>query len=332
MSVWLHSRDLVIEYRTTRGPVRALDGAELAVMAPEVLGVVGESGSGKSTLAATIGRLLPRNAHRIGGDLTIGGRSVFDLGEPELRALRRHQLGFVFQDPIGTLNPTLRIARQVARVLEVPARDPSIEAVLTQVGLTEAARVGRSYPHELSGGMAQRVSIAMAIARRPKLVVADEPTAALDASVRNQILELLVSRCRETEASVVLFSHDLRAVSEYCDRVAVMYGGRVVETGLSSVVFSRPAHPYTEALLKAAPGAEQFGGRIEPIPGTPPVLTTRCEECAFTRRCHWAIDRCSSERPEPRRVADRDVVCHRAEEVLGLSASKSAPGTARSAM
>ena len=164
--------------------------------------------------------------------------------------------------------------------------------------------------------MAQRVSIGIAVARRPKVVIADEPTAALDASIKNQILDLLVARCRATGAVLILLSHDLHAIRRCSDRVAVMYGGRLVETGPTAAVFAHPAHPYTAMLLRSAIGRESLGGLVEPIPGAPPVLTGRCEACAFAPRCGWSEPACIAVRPEARFIAGRDVICHRAEVVL----------------
>lgn len=312
--------ELVIEYRTRRGPVRALDGATLTIMPGEKLGIVGESGSGKTTLGLAIGRLLPPTSERSGGDLRISGQSIFELGDSELRSLRRSEIGYIFQDPIGTLDPTMRIKKQMAAALGTAVSEAELLDLLNRVGLTDPRRVARSYPHELSGGMAQRVSIAMAIARSPNLLIADEPTASLDASIRGQILDLLASLCDQDQTSIVLLSHELGAVSRYCDRVAVMYGGRVVDVGASETVFEHPAHPYTDALLKAVPGREGLGGRIEPIPGLPPTLSARSEHCAFAARCAWAEHRCVTVRPEPRGLAGgRQVVCHRVKEVLSSS-------------
>ena len=306
--------DLVVDFRTRQGRVRALDGASLTVRDGEKVGLVGESGSGKSTLATALGRLLPPNAEWGSGELMVAGQSVRTLDGPALRQLRSHTLGYVFQDPIGTLDPTMRVANQLAAVMEAGAIGADVASLLADVGLQDHRRIARSYPHELSGGMAQRVSIAMAIAGNPKLIVADEPTASLDASIRGQILDLLVSLCAAHGTALVLLSHDLRAIAHCCDRVAVMYGGRTVEVGATAEVFRAPVHPYTEALLRAAPGQEKLGGRIEPIPGLPPILTGRAEGCAFEPRCRHRIDACALSRPETSDAGARQVICHRAEE------------------
>lgn len=315
-------RDLVIAYRTAGGSQRALDGADLTLTPGETVAVVGESGSGKSTLGMAMGRLLPGEAACEGGTMWVAGVDVLNADADTLRELRRDTLGFVFQNPMSALDPTMRVGRQVARAMGGKPTQADIEALLSRAELSDPARVLRAYPHELSGGMAQRVVIAMAIARRPALLIADEPTASLDASIREKIM-LTLNRLRdETGATLVVLSHDLRLIARHSDRVAVMYGGRVVEVGAVATVLDAPAHPYTAALLSAAAGSEKPGERLEPIPGTPPNLSGRCEACAFAPRCTLARDLCQSERPEPREIAGRRVICHFAEEALAAPGAK----------
>ncbi|PVA11993.1 ABC transporter ATP-binding protein [Pelagivirga sediminicola] len=314
---------VVVSYRTSRGALRALDGADLAVRAGETLAVVGESGSGKSTLGMAMGRVLPAEAEHEAGRIEVDGTDVFAAGAETLRALRRDKLGFVFQNPMTALDPTMRVGRQVARAMPGRPGDGEIAAQLTRAELPDPARVMRAYPHELSGGMAQRVVIAIAIARSPRLLIADEPTASLDASIREKVMATLRRLRDESGASLLVLSHDLRLMARHADRVAVMYGGRVVEIGPSAQVLEHPAHPYTRALLAAASGSEQPGERLEPIAGTPPTLMGRCEACSFAPRCAFSRDKCSKVRPEPRKVAGREVICHFAEEVL--ESSKEAP-------
>lgn len=304
--------DLAIDYTSNAVSHRALDGAGLRLRAGEVLGLVGESGSGKTTLALAIGRLLPDTARRAGGDLRVNGRSVFELDDAGLRRLRREVLGFVFQNPMTALDPTIRIGRQVALAA---GGKQDVQKLLASVGLESLDRVMRSFPHQLSGGMAQRVVIAMAIARGPLLLIADEPTASLDATLREQILSLLVSLRDLTGAGIVLVGHELRAIAKHSDSVAVMYAGRVVEQGPASVVFSRPAHPYTAALLAVAPGQERPGELLRAIPGAPPVLMARSQGCAFAPRCSRAGPECG-ERPELLPVGGRLAACHRSAAVL----------------
>ena len=312
MTAIVEARDLAIEYDTSGGAVRALDGADIAIEPGVSLGLVGESGSGKTTLGMAIGRLLPANARLAGGALHVGGRPVFDLADDDVLLLRQRELGFVFQSPMSALNPTARIGRQVAWALGADADGAQVLALLRRVGLPEAARLVNAYPHELSGGMAQRVVIAMAIARQPRLLIADEPTASLDASIRGQILDLLLALQKEIGATFVLLSHELAVVARCCERVGIMYGGRVVEFGPSAQVFNNPVHPYTQGLLRAAPGAERPGTRLVPIPGTPPILAAPAAGCSFRARCQLADARCEQVRPALRRFGGRGILCHHA--------------------
>jgi len=318
MNDLLAIRDLRIDYETARGIVYALDGVDLTVCPSQKLGIVGESGSGKTTLGMAIGRLLPSNSRRASGDLLVNGQSIFDASDEEIRLLRQDRLGFVFQDPMSALDPTMRVGRQMRLVLKERASDDPVHELLRRVGLPDVKRVARSYPHQLSGGMAQRVIIAMAISRQPSLLIADEPTASLDASVREQILKLLLSVREETGVAIVLLSHELGLIAKYCDTIAVMYGGRLVETGSNVSVFRRPAHPYTKALLEAAPGNEKPGDWLEAVPGVPPVLQSSARGCVFEPRCKWAHEACRTVRPVLRPIENRLVACHRAEEVLKL--------------
>lgn len=314
MSARVEIRDLVVSYASGEGAICALDGVSLAIAADETIGIVGESGSGKSTLGMAIGRLLAPNASFDGGDVLVEGRSMLRCTDAELRAVRRDRLGFVFQNPMSALDPTMRIGRQIALALDLPVRSPRILELLARASLDDPATVAASFPHELSGGMAQRVVIALAIARNPAVVIADEPTASLDASIKGAILDLLMALGRDTGASLVIMSHDLRMVARRCARIFVMYGGRVVESGASGEVFAAPRHPYTQALVRAAAGNEGPGGRLEPIPGVPPVLHRRSADCAFASRCMHAQAICRSQRPPEVQVQGRVVTCHFALE------------------
>ena len=313
MSALIEARGLAIAYEAHDGCAYALDGADLSLARDESLALVGESGSGKTTLGLAIGRLLPGVARRVAGDLLIEGRSVFEASDVELRALRRDKLGFVFQNPMTALDPTMRVGRQVALAL---GRKAGVPDLLARVELTDPERVMRAFPHQLSGGMAQRVVIAMAIARQPLAVIADEPTASLDASVRDRVMATMQRLRAETKASLVVLSHDLRMVARHADRVAVMYGGRPIETGVTATVLKRPAHPYTRALLRAGVGGETPDGRLAPIAGSPPVLTAKAASCAFEPRCPMRQALCVELRPEPRDVDGRLVACHFAEAAL----------------
>ncbi len=306
MSVVLEARELELEYTTRDGRVRSLDSASLTVQAGTIAALVGESGSGKSTLGMAAGRLLAGNAVHAGGELCVAGTSVFACDDEALRRLRRETLGFVFQNPVAALDPTMRVARQMALIgMEGEAAVSALE----EVGLRDIPRVLRSYPHELSGGMAARVGIAMALGRRPQLLIADEPTAAVDATLREQILELLVERCRSTGCALLLLTHDLHAVAHHCSHIAVMYGGRVVEDGPTGEVLDAPLHPYTRALLSALPGEERPGERLESIRGVPPVLRGPSPGCAFSARCPNVMEHCPHVRPLHAPVEEDHAVC-----------------------
>ncbi len=306
--VVLRATDLELEYATREGRVRSLDQASLAVGAGEITALVGESGSGKSTLGMAAGRLLAGNAEHVGGALDVAGTPVFDCGDEALRELRRETLGFVFQNPVAALDPTMRVRRQMALVAGEDDEAAATRA-LEEVGLRDISRVLRSYPHELSGGMAARVGIAMALGRSPRLLVADEPTAAVDATLRAQILELLVSRCRERGCALLLLTHDLHAVAHHCTHIAVMYGGRVVEDGPTGEVLANPLHPYTRALLSALPGEERPGERLDSIRGVPPVLRGPSPGCAFSARCPHVMEHCPHVRPLHAPVEPGHAVC-----------------------
>ncbi|GAB5469249.1 MAG: ABC transporter ATP-binding protein [Rhodospirillales bacterium] len=315
MTVLLEAEDLVVAYETARGRVQALDGLDLRLEPGETLAIVGESGSGKSTLGLAVGRLLPSAARRESGSLRLQGQEVFEAAPEALRRLRRESLGFVFQNPMSALDPTMRVGRQVARAAG-GLSTAGLQALLAKAGLDEAERVAASFPHELSGGMAQRVVIAMAIARGPTLLIADEPTASLDVSIRGRVMRTLLELQSAAGASLIVLTHDLHLAARSCQRLAVMYGGRIVESGRSATVLSRPAHPYTKGLLAAAAGNEAPGEDLRPIPGLPPLLRERARDCSFAPRCDFAEARCRELRPEVRDLERRSVVCHFAERVL----------------
>jgi peptide/nickel transport system ATP-binding protein len=289
--------ECVIEYETPRGIVRSLDSATLRVPVGQLTAVVGESGSGKSTLGMASGRLLASNARVVSGSLTVAGIDVVTATAGQVRELRRETLAFIFQNPIASLDPTMRVGRQLKLASRPGREDESIEDSLRSVGLEDAARVLSAFPHELSGGMAQRVCIAMALRRRPRLLVADEPTASVDATRRDQILDLLVERCQVAQCALLLLTHDLRAVARHTTHMAVMYAGRIVESGPTSSVLANPLHPYTRALVESLPGDERPGERLEPIGGVPPVLTGASPGCAFADRCPSVIEVCTRRRP-----------------------------------
>jgi peptide/nickel transport system ATP-binding protein len=275
MSPIIDIDNVTIEYPGNGARVLALDGASLRVEAGETVGLVGESGSGKTTLGLLVGRLLPRSARVTGGQVRIDGQDVLALDDPRLRALRRECLGYIPQDPVAALDPTMRIGRQLELVLcDLPHDTASLLRHLDSVRISEPERVLRLFPHEISGGMAQRVMIAMAMARTPRLLVADEPTAALDSHVRTEVTKLIFSLAAKAGATVLWLSHDLRSVSRWCQRVVVMYGGKVMEDGPAAQVLRHPTHPYTIALAAADPARAEPGQRIGTRPYDPAAPDT----------------------------------------------------------
>jgi peptide/nickel transport system ATP-binding protein len=336
----LSIRSLTVTFFGSGPPVPAVRGVGLEVHAGEVLGIVGESGSGKSVTALAAAGLLPPNA-RIGGSILLAGQEVVGAAAPSLRRMRGQDIGVVFQDPSTTLNPLLPVGRQITegevahgrlRPGEAPGR---AVALLRAVDIADPENRAVQYPHQFSGGMRQRAVIAMAMAGQPKLIIADEPTTALDVTVQAQVLDLIARRQRETGAAVVLITHDLGVVAEVAHRVAVMYGGRIVETGSVREIFARPHHPYTAALLRSAPRIDAGGGRLDPIPGQPPTPTDLPPGCSFRPRCAigGARERCAAEDPPLRLVApEREAACHFAEEVwVPASSVRVAPVADRAA-
>jgi peptide/nickel transport system ATP-binding protein len=260
------------------------------------------------------GRLLPDSARVVQGDVRISEQSTITCSLQSLRMMRSSQLGYIFQNPMNALDPTMRIGRQLNCAAGKALREDEIEELFAKVELPHHRQVAAAFPHQLSGGMAQRVVIAMAISRRPSLLIADEPTASLDASLRERIMELLGSL--KSDMAVIVLSHELHSIARHCDRVGVMYGGRVVEEGPTSQVLAMPLHPYTRALLGAAPGREKPGELLQPIPGSPPVVIGQALNCTFSQRCSFSEDVCTTVRPESRDVGGRKVVCHRAEHMM----------------
>ncbi|MGP3963890.1 dipeptide ABC transporter ATP-binding protein [Nonomuraea sp. 3N208] len=306
----LSVRNLVVEFTTPAGVVRAVDGMSYDVYGGETLSVVGETGSGKSvSVLAALGLLQTANLRRVSGEVMLAGVDLLTLPEAELRRRLGRDVAMIFQDAISALNPVQRVGDQIAEGLRVhdraltanAARERVVE-LLEMVGVPHPRARYDQYPHQFSGGMCQRVMIAMAIANRPKVLIADEPTTALDVSVQAQILDVLRLAREETGAGVVLITHDLGVVAETADRVAVTYGGRIVETGDVISIFTRPRHPYTAALMRSLPRLDSTAERLLPIPGQPPDLTEKPPGCAFAPRCPTARGRsvCIQTRPELR--------------------------------
>ncbi len=296
MSQLLAIEDLRIEFGTSAEPLVAVKNVALEVGAGEIVGLIGESGSGKSLTCRSVLRLLTPPGRIAAGTVMFDGRDVLAMSRPELRHLRAHEIGMIYQDPFSSLNPVFRIGEQVAETLRVNRSmskkdaQPAVLELLDSVGIPDPVRRARAYPHELSGGMRQRVMIALATASQPRLLVADEPTTALDVTTQAQILELLMRLRRERGMSVLLVSHDFGVIAQVCDRVAVMYGGHIVESGPIETIYDDPQHPYTRALLGSVPSLEDAGrtGRREGIPGQPPELTNVLPGCVFAPRCEHA--------------------------------------------
>ena len=302
----LSVRALHVHFHTSRGVVKALRGVDLEIAPGEAVGLVGESGSGKTVFGQAVLGLLPSPPAAVAArSIEFEGRDLRHLGADDLRRLRGNRIAMVFQDPLTSLNPYLTIGDQVAEPLLVHrrlaarrARDRAAE-LLAEVGIADPGRRLRSYPHELSGGMRQRVMIAMAIACEPALLIADEPTTALDVTIQAQVLDLLARLMRSSGMAVVLITHDLGVAAGFCDRIDVLYAGRIVERGATGPLFAAPAHPYTRALLKVASrgGTAGAGKRLFSIPGLPPDLIDPPPRCSFAPRCGLAIDRCWQEAP-----------------------------------
>ena len=301
----LELRNLEVAY-TVRGIDRqVLRGVSLSIAPGEAYGLVGESGCGKSTAAFAAMRYLPRNGKITNGSILFEGKNIVDIDDDEVAKLRRSAISMVYQNPATALNPTIRIGKQIAEVFELNGVSSSdammmAEQALTRVQIADPARVLRRYAHQLSGGMAQRVVIAMALASNPRLLVMDEPTTGLDATVEAEVLDLVRELRRDTGTAVLFISHNLGVIRNMCDRVGVLYAGALVEQGATSELFSNPSHPYTVGLLRCIPrgGLHKSTDRLDTIPGTPPALGTNFDGCVFAARCSLADDKCRTQFPE----------------------------------
>jgi oligopeptide/dipeptide ABC transporter ATP-binding protein len=311
--------DLRVEYPARRGTVRAVDGVSLRLARGTTLGIVGESGCGKSTVGQAILQLIPPPGRISGGRIVFEGQDLQTLSQEALRRLRGDRIAMIFQDPTATLNPVMPVGAQIAELFrwhrpELGRADVGrkVVALLDRVGIAEPERRVHAYPHELSGGMRQRVVIACALALDPALVVADEPTTALDVTVQAQILELARSLQQERGTALILISHDLGVIAEMCDRVAVMYAGAIVEMGAVDDVLENPRHPYTKGLIASRPRIEQPDQEIRPIPGSVPDLAHPPAGCPFHPRCALADATCRATAPVLRTIGAQDVACHKA--------------------
>src|SRR6187549_1842564 len=300
----LSVEDLRVEFWTQRGTVHAVNGISFDVAPGETLGIVGESGCGKSVTSLALLGILPRAARVPSGTAHFEGRDLLTLDDDELREIRGREIAMIFQDPMTSLNPVLTVGRQIREALEAhfgmdrSDADKRVADLLDQVGIPSAKDRLKNYPHQFSGGMRQRVMIAIALACEPKLLIADEPTTALDVTIQAQILDLLRELVTERGTALVLITHDLGVVAGTCERVQVMYAGTLVETGTADDVFAAPRHPYTLGLLQSVPRLD-VGRRqpLRPIPGSPRNMLSEPSSCPFAPRCRYRIERCDAELP-----------------------------------
>ena len=305
MAKLLEVKDLRTYFFTDEGVVRAVDGVTWDLDEGETLALVGESGCGKSVTAMSILRLIPNPPGRIvSGEIMYEGRDLLKITDAEMRSIRGNRIAMIFQEPMTSLNPVLTIGQQIkeAIVLHLGLGDEESDAraieLLEMVGIPEAGQRLKDYPHQFSGGMRQRVMIAMALACNPKLLIADEPTTALDVTIQAQILEIMARLSKELGTAVLVITHNLGIVARYADRVNVMYAGEIVESGTATDIFKRPAHPYTVGLMASVPRLDATEKvRLMTIEGQPPLLIQPIQGCPFRPRCDWAIDKCATDHP-----------------------------------
>ena len=316
----LSVRNLQVEFATRHHTLRAIDGVSLEIAKGEVLGVVGESGAGKSVTGLAVIGLIDPPGRISGGEIHLSGLRIDNLPAEEIRKIRGKRIGIIFQDPLTSLNPLYRIGDQIIETIrthtslsEAAARKRAID-LLAEVGIPAPDKRIDGYPHEFSGGMRQRVVIALAICAEPELIIADEPTTALDVSVQAQIIALIKRLGRDHGTAVMLVTHDMGVIAETCDRVAVMYSGRVAEIGPVQDVIQNPLHPYAKGLMGAIPTLDTTVSRLVQIPGSMPRLSAIPKGCAFNPRCAQAFERCRIERPEPLPREGRQVACHLYDE------------------
>ena len=327
MEVLLDVRDLRTHFHTSAGVIRAVDGVSWNVHKGETVALVGESGCGKSVSALSVMRLVSRPAGRIeAGEIVFKGRDLLSLPEEDMRRVRGREIGMIFQEPMTSLNPVLTIGRQLTETLEVHLQMSRTEAqaraveLLSLVGIPDGARRLRQFPHQFSGGMRQRIMIAMALSCNPALILADEPTTALDVTIQAQILELMKSLSRRLGVAILMITHNLGVVARYADRVNVMYAGKIVERATAREIYANPRHPYTIGLLRSVPRLDEpRRAKLQPIPGQPPDLSRLPVGCSFAPRCAYVVDRCREQEPPLGEVAaDHVSACWLAKDLDAL--------------
>lgn len=305
MAALLEVKDLQTHFFTYDGVVKAVDGVSYDLEAGETLGLVGESGCGKSVSALSIMRLIPDPPGKIvNGQIMFEGEDILDVSMQDMRHIRGAKISMVFQEPMTSLNPVLTVDRQLTETLQLHKGMSKSEAhresidLLFKVGIPDPESRIKQYPHQFSGGMRQRVMIAMALSCNPRLIIADEPTTALDVTIQAQILELMKSLTAETGVALIVITHNLGVVARYADRVNIMYAGKIIERGSAKEIYANPRHPYTVGLLKSVPRLDQpRRAKLEPIDGQPPDLVNLSAGCAFRVRCRWAVDKCATDLP-----------------------------------
>ena len=296
-------RDLRTQFKVKKGTVHAVDGVSFSIGRGEMLGMVGESGCGKSVTGLSIMRLVPYPGRITNGEISFDGRDILALDERDMRVIRGNSIAMIFQDPMTSLNPVLTVSRQLTEAIRTHTKAGAREAknraieLLKKVEIPSPEKRIDDYPHQFSGGMRQRVMIAMAVSCDPKILIADEPTTALDVTIQAQILELMRGICEDLGTSIMLITHALGVVAGMCRSVAVMYAGRIVETAATREVFALPRHPYTRGLLTSTPRMDRVEKRLRPIAGMPPSLLDPPARCLFSPRCAWAVERCWKEEP-----------------------------------
>ena len=306
----LDIKDLVVHYETDEGCVEAVNGIDIQLEKGKTIGLVGETGSGKTTTALSILRLIPNPPGKIkNGSIALDGKSIFELSEHDMEKIRgNNDVAMIFQDPMTSLNPVMTVGEQIAEVIEVHEKISKAEAtkrakeMLELVGIPGDRSV--EYPHQFSGGMKQRVIIAIALACNPKLLIADEPTTALDVTIQAQILEIMRDLKKKYNTAMIMITHDLGIVAEMCDEVSVIYAGRIVEHGNLEDVFDHTAHPYTEGLFNSLPNVKDRKAKLKPIPGLMPDPTNLPKGCAFAPRCSYATEACKEAQPEVTWLSD----------------------------